>query len=675
MTADPAPRHSWTRIFRILVPVAVLAVILMTVGTVGFIEYSAQPGFCKSCHNMVPYYDSWAESSHREVPCIQCHYAPGIKAEAMGKLQAANQVVKYVTGSYGIRPWAEIEDAACLRSGCHSERKVEGTLDYNGVAFEHAAHLGELRRGKQLRCTSCHSQIVQGEHVAVTPSTCTLCHFKDRPVGQPLAGCVGCHPSPPRVVSTSGYEVDHARYVADQVSCISCHGEVTRGTGAAERQRCFVCHNEPERIGEFENTALVHEVHITERKVECDQCHSLIEHRIIRDSTVVELDCKSCHTSAHDAQLRLYTGLGGHRTEPVPSKMYQARVSCLGCHEQTARLRGHERVQIAGEASCLSCHGVQYNNILPSWQREMDQRVARVAPVVVQARAVLTAAGARQRPVADSLLRLAEENLDLVRTGRPAHNVAFADELLRASLGLVREAVRAGRLSYTVPVLDLGPRVEETTCAACHLGIERSTVTFSGGGQFPHEPHAIRAGLSCDQCHTPYEAHGGTRITSQASCQACHHQSTEPATCVNCHRSAPTGKDAMITLADGARFPHGAHQQALPSCNACHAEGSMKVAGFQCANCHDQHHEASRSCQSCHPGDIKSRHEGFAQEVHASPPPCSACHEAEAARIESWSPQTCTICHATKATGHYEKQARSARGCEACHDLKAITGG
>ena len=46
-----------------VVPVAVLAVILMTVGTVGFIEYSAQPGFCKSCHNMVPYYDSWASSS------------------------------------------------------------------------------------------------------------------------------------------------------------------------------------------------------------------------------------------------------------------------------------------------------------------------------------------------------------------------------------------------------------------------------------------------------------------------------------------------------------------------------------------------------------------------------------------------------------------------------------
>jgi nitrate/TMAO reductase-like tetraheme cytochrome c subunit len=667
-------RQRLARALRILLPVAILGVIFLTVGTVGFVEYSAQPGFCKSCHNMVPYYDSWASSSHRDVPCIQCHYAPGIKAEAMGKLQAANQVVKYVTGSYGIRPWAEIEDAACLRSGCHSERKVEGAIDYNGVQFEHSKHLGELRRGKQLRCTSCHSQIVQGEHLAVTPSTCTLCHFKDRPAGAPIAGCVGCHPAPPRVTSANGYVVDHARYVADRVSCISCHGEVTRGDGAAERQRCFVCHNELDRIAAFDNPPLVHQVHITEHKVECDQCHSLIEHRIVRDSTVAELDCKSCHTAAHAAQLRLYAGTGGHETRTEPSKMFKARVSCLGCHEQTATVRGHEKVKVAAEASCLSCHGVSYNSILPSWQREMNARVAKVAPVIARARAALDAAGASRRPVADSLLRLAEDNLNLVRVGRPAHNVAYADELLRASLDLARQAMKAGNLSVAIPAPDLGPQVTETTCSACHLGVERTTVPFRAGGSFPHEPHVLRAGLTCVECHTTFDQHGSTRITSRASCQDCHHRSTDPATCATCHRGASGGRDSVLTLPGGVRFQHGLHKAALPSCTACHTQGSMKVVDFSCANCHDQHHGAGRSCQSCHKDDLLGKHAGFAQEVHASPPPCSACHE-EAAGIESWSPQTCTVCHVTKAAGHYEKQARSAKGCETCHDLKAIVGG
>ena len=66
---------------------------------------------------MEPYYQSWATSSHSDVACIECHYAPGVKAEAMGKLQAANQVVKYITGTQGPKPWAEIEDARAAVTG------------------------------------------------------------------------------------------------------------------------------------------------------------------------------------------------------------------------------------------------------------------------------------------------------------------------------------------------------------------------------------------------------------------------------------------------------------------------------------------------------------------------------------------------------------------------------
>jgi trimethylamine-N-oxide reductase cytochrome c-type subunit TorC len=119
----------FSRPLKIAIQLGILAVILLVVVTVGFIEYSAQPSFCTNCHIMQPYYDSWSTSSHNNVKCISCHYAPGIKAEAMGKLQAANQVVKYVTGAYGMKPWAEIEDAACLRSGCHTERALEGQLN------------------------------------------------------------------------------------------------------------------------------------------------------------------------------------------------------------------------------------------------------------------------------------------------------------------------------------------------------------------------------------------------------------------------------------------------------------------------------------------------------------------------------------------------------------------
>ena len=128
----PRRRRRLSRIVRIGIPVVILVVILGAVGTVGFVQVSSQPGFCKSCHIMQPYYDSWRTSSHRDIACIQCHIAPGIRAEAMTKIQAANMVVKYFTGAYGTRPWAEIDDAACLRSGCHSERLIEGVGGVQG---------------------------------------------------------------------------------------------------------------------------------------------------------------------------------------------------------------------------------------------------------------------------------------------------------------------------------------------------------------------------------------------------------------------------------------------------------------------------------------------------------------------------------------------------------------
>ncbi len=647
-----------SRVLRVLVPLSILGVILLGVSTVGFIEYSARPGFCDNCHIMQPYYDSWATSSHRNVPCIKCHYAPGIRAEAMGKLQAANQVVKYVTGAYDIKPWAEIEDAACLRSGCHSERKVEGLVNYRGVNFDHAQHLGELRRGKQLRCTSCHSQIVQGDHLSVTPSTCFLCHFKGRPPGEPIAGCTGCHPSPPRVVSPAGYVVDHAQYVRDRISCVSCHTEVMVGEGAADRARCFSCHNEPERLNQFGDTTLMHRVHIADRNVECTQCHTPIEHRVTSLATTFELDCGSCHQGAHEAQRQMYAGIGGHDAHTAPSKMFLARVSCLGCHGQTTTIRGHEQVQLAGEASCMSCHGIRYANLLPAWQREMQRRLQRVEPVVASARARARALPLRRRAAADSLLQLAQDNVDLVRRGRAAHNVAYADQLLRAALDLVQQAASAGGMA--APTISLGPAVGESACFSCHIGVERSRVAFQGL-EFAHEPHVLRGGLSCADCHTSLDNHGGTTLASPAACSACHHSAIRQRNCATCHEGPGGAPAQMLVLATGD-FSHAAHASGNVACRDCHAPPAMSASGLRCDNCHESHHVPERSCRSCHRDSVLAWHD---RDAHSG---CADCHDL--AGVDQWSRQVCTVCHTDQASGHY-----TTRPCEACHKIPAMRQG
>jgi hypothetical protein len=188
-----------------------------------------------------------------------------------------------------------------------------------------------------------------------------------------------------------------------------------------------------------------------------------------------------------------------------------------------------------------------------------------------------------------------------VRLGKPAHNVTFADQLLRSSLDLVREAVKAGGLRYDVPRLDLGPRVDETACSACHLGTERTTVPFRGGGTFPHEPHVVRAGLRCIECHTPFDTHGGTRVTARAACQGCHHSRQPPLDCARCHQGATAGAapDSTIVLAGGIAFPHGTHRKAVASCGTCHVAPGMSAKGLNCDNCHEQHHQPTRPCVTC----------------------------------------------------------------------------
>ena len=649
-----------SRPLKIGIQVGVLAVILAAVGTVGFVEFSAQPKFCTSCHLMQPYYDSWATSSHNDVPCIKCHYAPGIKAEAMGKMQAANQVVKYVTGAYGTKPWAEIEDAACLRSGCHSLRKVEGVVSFQGVRFDHTQHLGELRRGKQLRCTSCHSQIVQGDHLAVEQTTCNLCHFKERDPGEPLAGCIGCHRSPPRVVSSAGFVVDHEQYVEDLVPCISCHQQVTEGSGAAEEARCWNCHNTPERIEQFENTTLVHRVHISEHNVECTQCHLPIEHRMVALAETAELDCATCHQRVHEAQQRLFSGMGGHGVENQPSSMFLARVSCAGCHELTRSVGAHETVRGAGEASCLSCHGIAYANILPEWQRQTEQKVRRVERVVVAARRAAGNAPVRTRAQVDSLLALAAENVDFVEQGRGAHNIAFADELLRASLELVREAVSVGGLPYAVPDVDLGPRISESSCLQCHLGVERQAVRF-GETEFDHERHVIRAGLSCTNCHTSFEDHGRTLLTSQADCAGCHHAQIGARNCAECH-AGPGGAPETPVATDVGDFPHSAHREAGLACSMCHEPPAMSAAGVDCVACHDFHHQPEASCVSCHDEGAKEKH--MLAFAHSQ---CSNCHGDKAEGITEWTRQVCTVCH----TDRVEHNAPAA--CHLCHQMDPLS--
>ncbi|MFN3821592.1 MAG: NapC/NirT family cytochrome c, partial [bacterium] len=97
----------WRRIVLTFAIIGVIAAILLAL----FVEVTSQPGFCVTCHYMRPYFASWKESSHKNVPCTMCHYPPGFRHTVRQKFTAVSMVVNYITGIYKrSKPWAEISD-------------------------------------------------------------------------------------------------------------------------------------------------------------------------------------------------------------------------------------------------------------------------------------------------------------------------------------------------------------------------------------------------------------------------------------------------------------------------------------------------------------------------------------------------------------------------------------
>ena len=300
-----------------------LLLVIMGVGGAAFAEYSMQPSFCNSCHIMKPYFEAWHQSTHAKVPCVDCHFDPGLKNTLMGKWQASSQAVKYITQTYGSKPHAEVHDAACMRSGCHETRLLEGKVkwpvknargDTVTINFDHAPHLNQERRGRQLRCVSCHSQIVQGKHITVTVDACYLCHFKGLQHGrteQTIGGCTGCHNAPKEQIKLATGMFAHSEYLNRGVTCENCHSDTIKGEGDVPRQVCWNCHNQTTQVARYGEDQFIHKTHVSDHKVECSSCHVVIEHRLdaAADSLFVSgasghvrsegTSCAQCHESMH----------------------------------------------------------------------------------------------------------------------------------------------------------------------------------------------------------------------------------------------------------------------------------------------------------------------------------------------------------------------------------------
>ncbi|HXI04462.1 MAG TPA: cytochrome c3 family protein [Candidatus Saccharimonadales bacterium] len=539
------------------------------------IEISSRPQFCGSCHIMNPYYESWKRSSHRNIACVECHIAPGVTAEFRKKYEALSMVVSYFTGTYSTNPWTEIDEAACLR--CHERRLLAGKELFGDVLFDHSSHLAGLRRGKKLRCTSCHSQIVQGSHIAVTTSTCILCHFKGVKSNTGTARCTLCHHVPDKVIQTGTLTMNHADVERYGMECTWCHARPEGSDGAVPRERCVTCHNDPKRLEKYGETDFLHRMHVTEHKVDCMTCHLEIEHVSKPAIEKAAAACSTCHLKGHGPQMDLYSGVGGRGVEPIPDPMFLAGVRCEGCHIEVP---GHETdTKHASELSCMSCHGPTYRKIFFSWKDGVRERTEGLGRQLSETTAAL-------RGNVPASLNDARFNFNLVSSGHGVHNVRYSYALLdrahddmnqaRTDYGLGKLPVPWTKIPYDSP------------CLQCHQGIEGQSGEFAGQA-YSHSPHVLKQGIECTTCHRPHEERAKGEIVryGPGGCVDCHHRSSVSRSCTSCHASI------MKRTVKSFRgdFPHSLHVGEMGlECTNCHdvsAGGQVKLNKEFCAGCHE----------------------------------------------------------------------------------------
>ena len=513
--------------------------LLILISLLGVAKYSESPRFCNSCHIMEPYYNAWKTSKHNKVACIECHYPPGTPQTILWKkFQALSQVVKYVTRTYSSKPFAEVEDSSCLRSGCHSTRLLEGrVLSKRGIKFDHTAHITQTRRDRQLRCTSCHSQIVVGRHVEVTYDTCYLCHFKGQGHGrdfEPIGGCLGCHELPQQDFKVGNMTYNHKDFVTKQgIACQDCHLDVVRGEGNVTQDRCFTCHNQPEKLARFKEGAFLHENHVTKHNVACFHCHQEIEHGFAEPEKptpekagvpaghvpTLMFDCSYCHENKHAGQLEMYTGKVAPLGLPeIASPMFLANVDCIGCHyQEKSAINDVEflgRTFAASKQACVKCHGPEFKGILDETKNELKETMDKLNQKMEALQSL---------PEAE--LKQAKRWLHFVRDAKGEHNIYLASAALRRVDQALSEA--GAKLNLALPDLSGLPLLSGSYCATmCHaqlnVKVPPETVKAFGTLTMPHAAHTAMFG--CVHCHE-IGAHKKVPLKKNVKkevCSSCH---------------------------------------------------------------------------------------------------------------------------------------------------------
>ncbi len=287
--------HRWAKV---LVFVGIPVVLLLG-GTALAARFTESNKFCGTdCHEMWPYRDTWAASTHKSVDCVRCHIPPGTVNFMTTKLYASREVWVHFTGQVKapIKVTRHIPNSACNHSGCHTGAQTSKNVSLGSpapVPFNH----GNPGHTKQL-CIACHASLVHGGAFGVVdvppssmancftchtngPTDCSYCHRAPHPNRGP---CQSCHNLG---AWTGGKNFAHPQPLVGkhaQISCQTCH---TKGV-AVKPDGCITCHGDQHnglpncvnchRLKGWSPSTFVHPQegpHVPggEERLQCNACH------------------------------------------------------------------------------------------------------------------------------------------------------------------------------------------------------------------------------------------------------------------------------------------------------------------------------------------------------------------------------------------------------------------
>jgi nitrate/TMAO reductase-like tetraheme cytochrome c subunit len=537
-----------------------------------FLRASDSPSFCASCHFMKLYYENWLSSTHNQVPCGECHYAPGTFNYIKGKLRLMTEILRYFVGVYSTEVTSNVNDEVCFK--CH---KGDDFMDRNivfsekDINFVHRVHFLKDKIGFSFRCQNCHSELVQGRHTAVSVRVCILCHFVGRELtGEPKGRCGICHGSPKDDILVWGIPFSHSEY-SKNIECRVCHLHTTKGRGDTDRGKCMECHINSPKYVEFEK---LHSLHVVNRNIKCFKCHGEIRHGKIEVFRVFSPICQECHGNRHSVQERIYSGSGGVGVPVLPDPMFLSDVMCQGCHsvkKVETEIGTLFELPETSSSACNLCHGEGYDRLLKMWQRLIKERLGKL---ILRARWLMLVGKFSGSEINREVVKT---NLEIVeRDGSyGAHNIRYINLLLDA-------------VERELGVADRKPSVEfiyknNSGCINCHFGIENLSIDVQGRN-FPHGVHLFS--FTCLKCHSEGKPGGHGDLKPEVlRCNSCHHNAVDEIKCGRCHT-------LQVDFYEGRGMSNTPDfmSEGDISCEDCHMlDGELPVKpSFQiCSACHD----------------------------------------------------------------------------------------